>query len=341
MPVITVDQYIQYLTSQGARVVEHETKSTAHQFDQPIVDGCYRIIQIDDSNRPVYASFNVKDLLPGQEEFPIEMSASPDFSTQFWQISRQYGVTNGYVILPMLTTPGLPQQPEGMSIIEPGGTTVITNNSVNVKRSDCYPVWSIVGSEAVTYWQGNEFKTVRFYTIRQVGSGEYWGTNLQQEVVTFPGTSDNHLYQIVAAGVQHKASVLSTDSTSVEAGGSQAVKRVYFSTRVTAEDIKRTYSVQLVTEAHDQGWASEPERGLWSWFEVAIFSKEPTDGQIVRNGSIKYGPNQEPLAWISHRVGLKSTFTEQTGAEFRKDHELWKNLEPGNYIGVLACAQYV
>ncbi|KAG8774538.1 hypothetical protein FRC12_001924 [Ceratobasidium sp. 428] len=267
------------------------------------------------------------------------MRAAPDFATQFFKLTRSYGVKNGYTIVPMLTEPGLP---EVRSAVQPGGTTTVYNNSVNVKRSNCCTVWAISGSEAVTYWQGSNFKTTRFYTIREVGSGGYWGTNHQQEVIiSTTNTATNvRLYQLVSTSTQPKSSFLRTDTISVRASGSEAVKRVYFSTQVSKQEIERTYSVQLTTEAHDQGWASDPERGLWSWFELAIFSQQPEDGQIVRKGAIKYGPDQEPLTWLSHRVGLKSSFTEQSGVVFAKGHEMWKTLKPGDHIGVLACAQY-
>ncbi|KAG9089463.1 hypothetical protein FRC07_012330 [Ceratobasidium sp. 392] len=266
------------------------------------------------------------------------MRTTPDFATQFWRISRQYGVKDGYTIVPMLTEPGLP---EIRSAVQPGGTTTVHNNSVNVKRSNCCPVWAISGSEAVTYWQGSVFKTTRFYTIREVGSGGYWSTDLRQEVIITTGNATNvRLFQLIPASTQLKASVLRTNTISVRASGSEAVKRTYFSTQVSKEEIDRAYSVQLTTEAHDQGSASDPERGLWSWFELATFSQQPAEGEIVRKGAIKYGPDQEPLTWLSHRVGLKQSFVEQSGVLFTKGHEIWKNLAPGDYIGVLACAQY-
>ncbi|QRV94535.1 hypothetical protein RhiJN_22554 [Ceratobasidium sp. AG-Ba] len=343
MPVISVDQRVQALAARGANIVEHTTEPTAAEskrtgsdpLDQPVPDGFYRIIQVDENNTPSDASYSGKGLI-GQEDFPVVMSQTPDLVTQFWKLTRQYGVKNGYTIVPVSTpgssTPGL------------GGTAVNEKNTVHVKRSGCYPIWNVTGSEAVTYQENGKYVTLIYYRIYEVGSNRCWKTDNSQAVTIASATSGrppaSELYQIVVASMQQNVIIQSVDNISVRASDHNVVKRYYFGTEILGSKIPQMVSVQLNTDAHDQGWASNPEKGLWSWFELAIFTKAPSKDSIVNPGDIKKGPDGNPLTWISHRVGIESSFVEQSGPVFTKDHELWKHLSGGDYIGVLVCAQY-
>ncbi|KAF8599727.1 hypothetical protein BDV93DRAFT_448792, partial [Ceratobasidium sp. AG-I] len=111
-------------------------------------------------------------------------------------------------------------------------------------------------------------------------------------------------------------------------------KIYYFGAGITATRLPLYLSVQLGTVAHDQGLARHPEEGPCSWFELAISPRTS-----VTDSQVKKDPNGKPLTWNSHDIPLNSTHTTQTGLVFGKDHESWKHLDDGDYIGVLGCAK--
>ncbi|KAG8786212.1 hypothetical protein FRC12_016803 [Ceratobasidium sp. 428] len=55
---------------------------------------------------------------------------------------------------------------------------------------------------------------------------------------------------------------------------------------------------------------------------------------------IKPGPNRKPLSWFLDWLPLSWDYHAQKGFCFAKDHEIWWFIQRGDYIGVLACAQY-
>lgn len=55
----------------------------------------------------------------------------------------------------------------------------------------------------------------------------------------------------------------------------------------------RVIELQLNTFSCDQGWVSEPEKGSWSWFEIAIFP----DANTREVKTDRYG---NELRWRSH-----------------------------------------
>ena len=57
-----------------------------------------------------------------------------------------------------------------------------------------------------------------------------------------------------------------------------------------SDTISRLYSVQLFADSHDQGDASEPEQGNWTWFELVILDKEH---KLREKDGVK-------LVWKSH-----------------------------------------
>ncbi|TFK41517.1 hypothetical protein BDQ12DRAFT_625449 [Crucibulum laeve] len=185
------------------------------------------------------------------------------------------------------------------------------------------------------------------YRILKAGSESCWQTSESNavDIATVADKSDgrprvDQLYQLILSVPVQSVTTNSVDTISVTADDSNIAKKFYFGSGV---DLKKTYvSVQLTTDARDQGWADEPDQGLWSWFEIAIFKSKsaPAKGSVLHSDSIKKDSTGNTLTWLSHRVALSSEYTEQTGPVFGKDHELWKNIETGDIVGVLACAQY-
>ncbi|RAK85941.1 FabD/lysophospholipase-like protein [Aspergillus costaricaensis CBS 115574] len=75
-------------------------------------------------------------------------------------------------------------------------------------------------------------------------------------------------------------------------------------------------SLQLFTQSHNQGWASLPDAGIWTWFELAILENSMSPGPRVKDGI--------ELVWTSHR-----------------QNSLSKKLQwEGNVITVRMCARF-
>ncbi|KAG8794857.1 hypothetical protein FRC12_020714 [Ceratobasidium sp. 428] len=149
------------------------------------------------------------------------------------------------------------------------------------------------------------------------------------------------LYELIAAVGEDFVAFSAPKGISVTSPDAVPVKKFYFATsKLGDRELSCFASIQLETDARDQGWADEPHRGLWSWFEIAIFNKLPKHDETVTPDMIKSGPKGEPLTWLSQKRPLSKEYKEQKGVRFAKDHEIWKFVQSGDYIGVLACAQY-
>lgn len=135
-------------------------------------------------------------------------------------------------------------------------------------------------------------------------------------------------------------SVRSDEAISVTAYNQDIVRSFWTgSAALTADVLKTVVSAQVWTNARDQGWATFPDQGLWSWFEVAILNS-PSTKAAFSTSAIKKDASGQPLTWLSHRLPISKDYSEQTGILFGPDHALWKNVSAGNSIAVLACVQY-
>ncbi|KIJ23149.1 hypothetical protein M422DRAFT_56946 [Sphaerobolus stellatus SS14] len=110
--------------------------------------------------------------------------------------------------------------------------------------------------------------------------------------------------------------------------------------RVTKEKLAALLSIQLQIVAKDQGWATYEDQGIWSWFELAIVTKQYESGTTITEADIKKGTDDKPLTWISHWLPLSETYQNQSGILFEKASALLQNISEGDWIAVVGCAQY-
>jgi len=109
-----------------------------------------------------------------------------------------------------------------------------------------------------------------------------------------------------------------------------SVRKEWFSSvPLSPHDLANMHSIQLLTRSRDQGWASDPNAGSWSWFEVVLIPSE-------RGRS-----NVEEHSWLSHNNGPPaSTMRRRAGFIFGPCHEIWQIAQIGDRIGVRACVQF-
>ncbi|KAK6347586.1 hypothetical protein TWF718_005424 [Orbilia javanica] len=97
--------------------------------------------------------------------------------------------------------------------------------------------------------------------------------------------------------------------------------------------IRKIDSIQLFAESHDQGFASNDDLGNWTWFELGIYANEGAEQPRSKNGI--------DLIWRSHYNNFKSAeYKWCEGDLFKETHDLVRNLEPGNCIGVRLVSRF-
>ncbi|KIJ36117.1 hypothetical protein M422DRAFT_34386, partial [Sphaerobolus stellatus SS14] len=85
----------------------------------------------------------------------------------------------------------------------------------------------------------------------------------------------------------------------------------------------RVVQIQLCTDSHDQGWATDKAQGSWTWFDIVVLPNANTDVP-------KRTKDGREMAWRSH--------ANQLGQDTRS--ELLTCLEVGNVIAVRASARF-
>ncbi len=87
--------------------------------------------------------------------------------------------------------------------------------------------------------------------------------------------------------------------------------------------LERVSRIQLQTTARDQGYASFPDQGSWSWFDVAILESPESTTPLVRDGLT--------CLWRSHcNVFGFGQDTTTAGEIFDKEDDLFKVLQVGS-----------
>ena len=67
-------------------------------------------------------------------------------------------------------------------------------------------------------------------------------------------------------------SYIHSERVLVSSGGPFQTKLWFCTSPFRDHAFDQIAAVQLFTTSNDQGWASEPERGSWTWFEWGLFS---------------------------------------------------------------------
>ncbi|KAG8999610.1 hypothetical protein FRB90_012035 [Tulasnella sp. 427] len=154
-----------------------------------------------------------------------------------------------------------------------------------------------------------------------------------------------------------------TEHVSAESTDTNTVRKLLFS-----YDLKDAASlmssnkagIRLLTFSKDQGWVRNPEEGSWSWFEIGITAKKPTEPgpqPAAARAAVQLPPNDPPLSsagasgsdsdslfvWQSHRNPLAGKdYSWLQGNIFGPKHEIWKQLQKnkGHHMGVWMCAKH-
>ncbi|KDR69103.1 hypothetical protein GALMADRAFT_145819 [Galerina marginata CBS 339.88] len=355
MSLLTIDKRLAKATEAGHIVLNHITlASAAHDaLSGPnpldlkaagLKDGFYHIVQWkDDAVKPSLASITLPTGVKSDSSVAVVMGTDTDFLSNFWKLTRQYGVKNGFTVVPVGTN--IPDTDP-----ETGATTYDNSGVLNVYRSGCFPLWVMRCDEsAVIRSKDGSNIVVDYFRILKSGSKNCWKNSSEAEEnspinVKTASTSlrppQSELFELIRCDIKlHRITISSVEGVIATASDSTIVKKFYFGTgRVSKSEATSYVSVQLSTSARDQGWADQPQAGLYSWFELAILTEDMKRDQVVSDQIKKVDGN--PLTWISHSVPITSTYTDQDGPVFSRDHALIKNLEAGNVLAVLACAQY-
>ncbi|KDR77887.1 hypothetical protein GALMADRAFT_65251 [Galerina marginata CBS 339.88] len=332
MPLLTTADRLTQAAKAGHIVLKHITLASAAQAAESgsnpldpkataLTDGFYQIVQWkDDADKPSLASVTSPAGVTSTSSVPVVMGTDTDFLSNFWKLTRQYGLKNGFTVVPVATN--IPDTDP-----ETGATTY--DKDVRVIKIDKLAILYVPSTPHPTESLTNSYRSGDETSSRQAVSIGTLRPQLQPE-----------LFELIRCDiVENSVSISSVDNVIATASNSTIVKKFYFGTGpVSNSDATSYVSVQLSTSARDQGWADQPQAGLYSWFEIAILTKDMTLDQVVTD-QIKT-VDGKPLTWISHDVPLTSTYTDQDGPVFAKDHALFKNLKAGNVIAVLACAQY-
>ncbi|KAG8725075.1 hypothetical protein FRC09_009041 [Ceratobasidium sp. 395] len=364
--VLSPDERAERLKQAGCSIISHILYKDAMEADRDgsnplatrIDDGFYRIVQHRDDNTVADASLELPSDVAIENALPIQMEVDPGLHTRIWRLTRQYGAEDLFTIAPYRTPTTSSKKPRI------GVTTLKKGEAIYAGSSMCYPTW-IIESKSATYYtdKDGKLKTIHRFAIAEAGSDQCWQTDGDGKVTLqtlfhsgFRLTSPlqvkpayleaglpppRQLYELIEAVGEDFVAFSAPKEISVTSPDAVPVKKFYFATsKLGDRELSSFASIQLATDARDQGWASEPHRGLWSWFEIAIFTKLPEHDEKVTPDMIKSGPKGEPLTWLSHKLPLSKEYKEQKGVRFAKDHEIWKFVQSGDYIGVLACAQY-
>jgi hypothetical protein len=150
----------------------------------------------------------------------------------------------------------------------------------------------------------------------------------------------DQLFELVQVVPEQTFVIQSNQPINVTANDAGLQRKLWVASgQLTKDQLSRMVSCQLSTNARDQGWASNPDQGVWTWFELCIL-KGPVSSDEFTYEHVKRDANGAMLTYFSHTTELSSEYKDQTGKLFDKDSELWKHVEAGNLIGVLACAQF-
>lgn len=121
---------------------------------------------------------------------------------------------------------------------------------------------------------------------------------------------------------------------------------------LTPVEISKMCGLQLSTRSTNQGWVGNPNLGCWSWFEIAVYTKLDSNDLNARWDRCDLTIGEEIYVlknfdfnkftrWESHHNDSYSDeYQHYEGPIFDTDHEIWKHVNPGDVIAVLAVCQF-
>ncbi|KAG9080280.1 hypothetical protein FRC06_006838 [Ceratobasidium sp. 370] len=107
-------------------------------------DGFYRIVQYDEEGNEIDASFDATNPDLGIFGYSMVMSGTPQSTAKAWKLTRQWGITNGFTIVPK-DTPGDLDSRFGCAVDTPD------RGSMRVVRWSYYNIWPVRCDESRTY----------------------------------------------------------------------------------------------------------------------------------------------------------------------------------------------
>ncbi|KAI0311486.1 hypothetical protein OF83DRAFT_755571 [Amylostereum chailletii] len=124
-------------------------------------------------------------------------------------------------------------------------------------------------------------------------------------------------------------STVNTKGVHVHSSGSAVSSKDWIWTSpLDSAALARIAAVQVITISSDQGWASYPEHGSYSWFDIGLL-RPSSDG------------NQEVCWRTSHHNQLaKKESVRREGSVITMEDKMWDNVKVGDVIAVRVCAQF-
>ena len=130
------------------------------------------------------------------------------------------------------------------------------------------------------------------------------------------------------------------EEINVYAGSADVERSDWFATPPLSKGtLEHQPSLQLHTNSHDQGWASDPNAGSWTWFELSIIRQDPQSGEwfeVLEQAET----NSEPYRFVSHHNLVAQGEPQDLTGTFEADHEIFKLLQPNDRVVVSACARF-
>ena len=125
-----------------------------------------------------------------------------------------------------------------------------------------------------------------------------------------------------------------TGGIPVRSGGPEFQTKLWFCTSPFDDDfLARVAAVQLFTTSNDQGWATFPDRGSWTWFEWGVFAN-------AAEAAAQATAESETGGWkASHRNRIaEARAQEVSSAVVSINDDMWRRITEGSVIAVRACA---
>lgn len=111
---------------------------------------------------------------------------------------------------------------------------------------------------------------------------------------------------------------------------------------ITADVLRDIAAVQLKARTKHMYLVPRAKNEFFSWIELGVYDS-------LYGIHPKFHPEDESemagveLAWVSHRHQVDDDLEWQNyeGTFFGPDHEVWREVKEGDYLGVRICAQSI